>query len=441
MKRILTAVACAVFVVVLLVLPVAMGGFTPREDILKVYNVSEYLGEDVIDEFQEYYKEITGRDIIVQYTTFDENEVMFSKIMMSKTDYDVVCPSDYLIEKMIAAGLLNELAPQGQLGEDLNGNPIEDYRDNISPLLTSKGGYFHYDPEDKYSRAYMWGTMGVLYATGIYDPDPEKEREILEQKGWGVLWDTDFAKRIEMKMSMRDTFVAGAAYAFLNSDSPTFDPARKMTVEEAINNTYDIEPIRQVLLDQKKIVYGYENDNGKSNIILGKTDMLLQWSGDATYAMGDLQEELGYSRDLNYFVPLEGSNLFCDAWVVPKYARNTFAANLWINFMCRPDIAIENMDFTGYTSAVATPEVLEWCQGYYDENDEFVPYTEDDYPIADLSYFFQDGKYTFGDSAKGIYVFDVAYPDLTIIDRCAVMRDYGARTSIMDNLWNSILVG
>lgn len=441
MRRIVGIVAAVVFTCVALVLPLLLGGFSAREDILKVYNVSEYIGEDVIDQFKEYYKEITGRDIIVQYTTFDENEVMYSKIMMSKTDYDVVCPSDYLIEKMINANLLIELAKENQLGLDVNGEPIEDYRDNVSPLLTSKGGYFHYDPEDKYSRAYMWGTMGVLYATGIYSDDPETERQILEEKGWGMLWDAQFNKRIEMKMSMRDTFVAGAAYAFLNPNSPTFDPSRNLTVEQAINNTYDIDPIRQVLLEQKKIVYGYENDNGKSNIILGKTDMLLQWSGDATYAMGDLQDELGYSRDLNYFVPLEGSNLFCDAWVIPKYARNTFAANLWINFMCRPDIAIENMDYTGYTSAIATPEVLEWCQGYYDEDDQFVPYTEDDYPAADLSYFFRDGKYTFGDAAKGIYVFDVAFPDLSIIDRCAVMRDYGERTSVMDHLWNSILVG
>ncbi|MDE5616297.1 MAG: extracellular solute-binding protein, partial [Clostridia bacterium] len=369
MKKKFTVLILLTVMIATLALPILLTGCRSRDEVLKVYNWSEYIGEDVIDKFEEYYHEITGKNIKVKYEMFDENELMYAQIKTTKADFDVICPSDYMVEKMINEKLLLKLAPDLS---DLGYGEIEDYRDGTSPLFQSgEDSYFQYDYDEEsgeynlYSRTYMTGTLGILYAKdstayknseyGTYS----SMQEYVEANGWAVLWDKAYNQRIMMKNSLRDSYAIGAIYTLLNERSNFCLPS--LTPDIALNATDPdtVKKVQDYLIEQKKIISGYENDEGKEVIIQGDIDMTLQWAGDAVYAMDSLQEELGVERDMAYFVPYEGSNIFSDAWCIPKYSGNPTAANLWINFMCRPDIAIENMDYIGYTAGTATEEVYE----------------------------------------------------------------------------------
>lgn len=391
-------------------------GCTPREEILKVYNWDEYIDESVLEAFEEYYTAVTGKTVKVQYDTFVDNETMYQKVVGKQVDYDVVCPSDYMIEKMKTNGYLIEL--DKDLGNDVNGQPIEDYRKGAASFL-SDGTTFKYDVGNVYSYPYMWGTMGILYNT------EEVSYEDLESKGWGILWDSKYSGKIDMKDSVRDSYAIASLYTFKNPSSKYYDA--EMTLDRAVNATdaADREKVKDMLIAQKPLLYSYESDQGKQTVADGiYTYMTLQWSGDAVYA----RDELAYDKDgnmvtsLDYYIPEEGTNLWCDGWCIPKYAKNTEAANLFINFMCRPDVSIKNMEFIGYTSAIATPEILEWIE----EN-----YSADEYDTVDLSYFF-------GEEYTTVPVDIVQYPSAAIIANSAVMRDYGDNQELMLDLWTSI---
>lgn len=391
-------------------------GCTPREEILKVYNWDEYIDESVLEAFEEYYTAVTGKTVKVQYDTFVDNETMYQKVVGKQVDYDVVCPSDYMIEKMKTNGYLIEL--DKDLGNDVNGQPIEDYRKGAASFL-SDGTTFKYDVGNVYSYPYMWGTMGILYNT------EKVSYEDLESKGWGILWDSKYSGKIDMKDSVRDSYAIASLYTFKNPSSKYYDA--EMTLDRAVNATdaADREKVKEMLIAQKPLLYSYESDQGKQTVADGiYTYMTLQWSGDAVYA----RDELAYDQDgnmvtsLDYYIPEEGTNLWCDGWCIPKYAKNTEAANLFINFMCRPDVSIKNMEFIGYTSAIATPEILEWIE----EN-----YSADEYDTVDLSYFF-------GEEYTTVPVDIVQYPSAAIIANSAVMRDYGDNQELMLDLWTSI---
>ncbi|MCX4362652.1 MAG: ABC transporter substrate-binding protein [Clostridia bacterium] len=447
MKKRITVISILIALISAIVFPLVLSGCQPRDEVLKVYNWSEYIGEDVIEQFEEYYYEITGKKITVKYDLFDENELMYSQIKTTKADYDVICPSDYMVEKMIKENLLLKLANLDELGY----GEIEDYRDNVSSLVmsgkSSDGYYFDYDYDAEsgeynlYSRTYMMGTLGILYANdstayknstyGTYS----SMSEYVESNGWAVLWDKAYDQKIMMKNSVRDTYAIGAIYTLLNERSGE-KLSDTITPSIALNATDNksVAKIEKQLIAQKAILSGYENDEGKEIIIQGDIDLTLQWAGDAVYAMGDLQEELSRERDLSYFVPYEGSNLFSDAWCIPKYSRNITAANLWINFMCRGDIAVQNMDYIGYTSGVASQEIYD----YLIEN--WASEEETDYCI-DLAYFFGDSY----DFDTVIYVeeedynaFEAQFPTLEIINRCAVMKDYGEQTRAMNRMWRNV---
>lgn len=442
MKRKVTVVAILLVLAMALVLPVVFAGCQNRSEILKVYNWSEYIGEDVIEQFEAYYKEVTGKNITVKYEMFDENELMYTQIKTAKADFDVLCPSDYMIEKMIKEDLLLKLEDISSYGYET----LEDYRDNMSPLVMSgEDNLFKYDYDEEsgeynlYSRTYMWGTMGILYANdstayqestyGTYS----SMKEYVEANGWAVFWDPAYKNNFMLKNSMRDTYVSASCYTLLNERSKYNNPA--LTPAQALNATDSetVNKIKEMMLQQKTILKGLENDEGKEAVIQGDIDMVLQWAGDAVYAMTGLQEELGTSRDLSYFVPQEGSNIFCDGWVIPRYAGNVEAANLWINFMCKPEIAVANMDYIGYTSGVATEETY----NYIMEN--WASEEPTDYSI-DLSYYFGEdcGFDTVIYVAEEDYnAFEAQFPTKAIIDRCAVMRDFGDKTNDMNSLWLS----
>ena len=370
-----------------------------REDVLKVYNWSCYIGEGVIDDFKDWYKEQTGKDIEVVYQTFDVNETMLSKIEKGHEDFDVVCPSDYIIERMLNDGLLLPL--------DFSAVPdsINYIVKNRSPYITETFRKINpvIDAND-YSVAFMWGTTGILYNRGkVSDEDASS---------WEVLRNPAYAGKIFIKDAPRDVFgpvLIHLRQEELRSGAATLDDLALDSSDKAIA---DVEAFMK---EVKEGVAGWEADFGKEQMTQERGWISMNWSGDAMWAI-DEAAEVGV--DLAYVVPEEGSNVWFDGWVIPKYAQNVKAATLFIDFMCRPDIAIRNMEETGYVSANGDFSVLE---SQIDESLE---------PI-DVSYFF-------GPDATAVRVNPAMYPGKDIISRCTLMHDWGRDTDKLISMWSRI---
>lgn len=392
----------AVFIVLfILLLSVTSCGRTAEErsHILKVYNWADYIDEDVLAEFPKWYKEQTGEDIRVIYQVFDINEIMLTKIERGKEDFDLVCPSEYIIERMLKKDLL--------LPIDQNFGKTPNYLHNLSPYIREELNKLS-QPGKKttdYVAAYMWGTAGILYNKAFVSSE--------DVQSWGSLWNPKFAGKILMKDSYRDAYGTAIIYAHAKELADG-----SVTVEQLMNNS---TPEAMVLAEDylkrlKPNIAGWEADFGKEMMTKNKAWLNLTWSGDAVWAQKEA-ELVGVKLD--YEVPREGSNIWFDGWVIPKYARNVKAASYFIDYLCRPDVALRNMDAIGYVSAVATPEILE---AKIDSS-----YTKP----SDLSYFF-------GEGAESIYINPIQYPDRKIVERCAMIRDFGPETDKVLEMWSRV---
>ena len=389
MKRLLTLFAALV---------VAFGTTAAdREHTLKIYNWADYIDEDVLTEFQEWYKEQTGEEVEVIYQLFDINEIMLAKIERGKEDFDVVCPSEYIIERMLRNDLL--------LPIDKDFGTTPNYIDsNISPYIIDRFNMIDGSGKNAndYAVGYMWGTTGLLYNTKYVTAE--------QTASWSVLHNEQFRKKIFIKDAFRDVY--GPILVYLKRDA--IDRG-EVTMDEVMYDASDesIALVEGFLKQAKQLVAGWEADFGKEMMTKEKAYINLTWSGDAVWA---IEEAADVGVTLDYYVPDEGSNVWFDGWVIPKYAKNIKAARYFINFMCRSDIALRNMDAIGYVSAVATPEVLEAKIDDSLENS------------VDVSYFF-------GQGAESVKIDAVQYPDRKVIERCAMMHDTGERTEQMLEMW------
>lgn len=390
MKRILLLAAlCAAMI--------SCGG--DRSETLKVYNWSDYIDKSVIPEFEQWYKDQTGETIKVVYQTFDVNETMLSKIEKGHEDYDVVCPSDYIIERMLNNGLLIPL-DFASIPDSINYISL-----NKSPYIS--GMFRSINPDidaNDYSVAYMWGTTGILYNTSKVTEE--------EASTWDVIRNPKFAGQVLIKDAPRDVYAPVLIYLKqkeLAEGSVTLNDLMHDSSDESIAA---VEEYMKVVKDG---VLGWEADFGKEQMTKERGVVSLNWSGDAVWAIEEAAE-VGVS--LAYLVPEEGSTVWFDGWVIPKYARNVKAATYFIDFMCRPDIAIRNMEETGYVAANGAMEVLE---SQIDE--EFEP--------IDLSYFF-------GEQASSVRVDPVLYPDKAVIERCVLEHDWGTDTDKLLAMWSRI---
>ncbi len=371
----------------------------PRERVLKIYNWADYIDDSVLEDFKTYYKEETSQDIRIVYQTFDINEVMLTKIEKGHEDFDVVCPSEYIIERMLKKDLL--LPIDTVFGDTPN------YLHQVSPFIREQIDKLSQPGRraSDYAVCYMWGTAGILYNTAFV---PEEDAE-----SWHCLWDPKYAGKILMKESYRDAYGTAVIYAHAKElEEGT------VTVEDLMN---DYSPRAMQLAEDylkamKPNIAGWEADFGKEMMTKNKAWINMTWSGDAVWA---IEEAEAVGVELDYVVPREGSNIWYDGWVIPKYARNTKAASYFINFMCRSDIALRNMDEIGYVSAVATPEVLE------EKIDTTLAY------YSDLSYFF-------GPGADSVQVDRIQYPDRTVVERCAMIRDFGDQTEAILEIWSRV---
>ena len=293
MKRIFSIVLS--LLLVLSVLPVL------AEEVVNVYNWEDYINHKAIEMFQEE----TG--IKVNYMNFTTNEDMMVQVRATPAAFDVVFPSDYCVERLIAENLL----------EELNFDNISLAKENTLDWLQAPS----YDKEGKYSVPFMWGTVGILYNTKMVDEPVDS---------WGLLWNQKYNNNVFMLDSIRDTL--GLALKYCGFSMNTRDPI-------------EIETAKQKLIEQKTsgMVKAYQVDETKDKMVANEAALAVVWSGDAQYAI-DLNPDLAYS------VPKEGSNVWVDAMVVPKGARNKENAEKFINFMCRPDIAKLNCEEIRYSS-------------------------------------------------------------------------------------------
>lgn len=369
-----------------------------RSHILKVYNWADYIDEELIDEFEVWYEEQTGEAIEVVYQTFDINETMLSKIELGHEDYDLACPSDYIIERMLRNDLL--LPIQRDFGD------TPDYIGNVAPYIVEEC-FSEIEGNGKnandYSVGYMWGTTGILY-----NPKYVSDEDV---KSWEVLRNPKYAGKILVKDAFRDVYTSllisfnHEAIAKGEKDLQTigFDasPESIALVEEYLNSFKDA-------------VAGWEADFGKDQMTKELAWMNLSWSGDAQWAI-DEAAEIGI--DLKYAIPQTGSTLWFDGWVIPKYAKNPKAASYFINFLCMPENAIRNMDVIGYVSTIGGPEILEAMSD------------PESYDAIDASYFF-------GEGADSVHVNPVLYPDSRTMAHCGMMHDSG--TEELLKMWSRV---
>lgn len=374
-----------------------------RAHTLKVYNWADYIDMDnVLNTFPDWYKQQTGEDVEIIYQTFDINESMLTEIEVGHEDYDVVCPSEYIIERMLRNNLLLKI--------DKNFGATPDYTTLVAPF--AQNIFQQMAPEGSdiqvsdYAVGYMGGTTGILY-----NPAFVNEEDI---RSLGGLLNPKFENKVFMKDAFRDVYSVVVLYVYKD------EIARgEVTREDLVAhvNAERIARVEKFLTDAKDNIAGWEVDFGKEEMAKGKTWMNLSWSGDAQWAI-DEAAEVGVT--LKYLVPEEGSNVWFDGWVIPKYAANPKAAAYFINYLCMPENAILNMEEIGYVSVIASPEVLEWADD------------EDTYPeTVDLSYYF-------GEGAEAVHANPVLYADKSVIDRCALMHDCGDETEAMLAMWNRV---
>jgi len=370
-----------------------------RGTLLKVYNWGDYIDEDLISEFEQWYLEQTGEEVSVVYQTFDINETMLSKIEKGHEDYDIVCPSDYIIERMLRADLVLPI------DASLLGDTPNYMYDNLAPIikkfLSMVDGYGK-DAND-YTVPYMWGTTGFTYNQRYVSPE--------DVSTWNVIKDDRFIDKIFIKDAPRDVYSAVIQYLLRDEIAAGTVNRDSLMLDTSDENVALFE---EYMSDMRHRVAGWEADFGKEQMTQERGWISLAWSGDAVWAVMEARET---GVPLDYAVPMDGSNVWFDGWVIPKYARNVKAATFFINFLCRPDVAVRNMDYIGYVSAVASSEVLEAMS-----DEEAYPQT------VDASYFF-------GEQALQAHLNPSMYPDRSVIDRCALMHDWGTDADKLISMW------
>lgn len=434
----------------------------------------------LIRNFEDYYYKKTGERVTVVYSTRGTCEDMYTELKMNP-NYDLVCPSEYMIMKMMSEGLLEKFdrTKQSKVKRDDGSfkTGVETYDESVSPYIANVFKSLNINGESVYDYAccYMWGTMGY-----VYNPEFVSEGDISH---WSAVWNPEYKNKSTIKDSVRDSYILalGNVYSdellsladkYKNGELSAENYNEKLT--EIFNRTDEksLEIAGKDLKDLKNLLFGYEVDSGKKDMAAGKIWINFAWSGDAVYSMDFAEdpEEVGENTaELNYCVPVEGSNIFFDGWVMPKGA-DVELAQAFIDYIETPENAVLNMDFIGYTTSIATEEVMDYvmqtyglyrgepdCDGktatsltYYsenlDENGEVIDYTLENCELTvktdedgNETYFISDGdeetevfkvdlSYLFNvEGGAVLYTdtlgrqFSAQYPDFETVTRCTVM--------------------
>nr|WP_269206000.1 spermidine/putrescine ABC transporter substrate-binding protein [Clostridium botulinum] len=278
------------------------------KNALNVYNWGDYIDESVIKQFEEEYH------IKVNYETFATNEDMYVKLKKGGTNYDVVIPSDYMITKMINESML----------EKIDMKNIPNFKD-----IPGKFKNLAFDPKNQYSVPYMWGTVGIIYNIKLIKDKIDS---------WDALWNPKYKDQILMVDSQRDAIAVAL---------------KKLGYSINTRNKTELKKAEQELMKQKPLVRAYVGDEVKDLMVDEEGAIAVVWSGDAVTMMKN-------NSNLRYVIPKEGSNLWFDNMVIPKGSTHKKQAELFINFMTRPDISLKNVDYIGYSTPNAkTMEMLD----------------------------------------------------------------------------------
>ena len=299
------------------------------DNVVMVYNAGEYIDPEV----PKLFEEETGIKVI--YDTFETNEEMYPVIQAGGVVYDAVCPSDYMIEKMMQNHLLQEV--------DFNNVPnIKEIGKDYMKMCEQ------FDPGNKYVVPYTTGTVGILYNKKMLDdlgvPYPTK---------WADLWNPKLKGEILMQDSVRDAFMVA-----LKKEGHSMNTVSDAELDEAL----------QDLIKQKPLVQAYVVDQVRDKMIGEEAAVGVIYSGEILYVQGELE---GTDVEIDYAIPEEGTNVWFDGWVIPWNAKHKENAEKWMNFLCRPDIAAKNFEYITYP----TPNVgaLALLDKSYTENKAVFP--------------------------------------------------------------------
>lgn len=410
------------------------------EELIDIDNPFSDEGEGVfgdnsiVDDFTEWFNAEHDYKVEVEYSTFGTNEDLYNRLSLGD-EYDLVCPSDYMLMKLIDEGNYVPFSEEF-LDADREGNY---YAQGVSRYIDcGEDSIFVEYGWSGIAACYMWGTTGLVY-------NPEQLQDVSDVASWDMLANENYKRQVTIKDNVRDAYFA--TLGIINSEKlkAGLSAEERSTV---LNDTDDstIAAAEDMLKRIKENVYSFETDSGKADMVTGKVIANLQWSGDAVYIMDEADAE---ETELWYSVPDECTNLWFDGWLMLKDGvegneRRQQAAEAFVNFLSRPDNAVRNMYYIGYTSAVADGMVfdyMDWNYGAEEDEEEIFEY--------DLSYFFGEGysltagtaDFEFEDGSgainRGRQLF-AQYPPANVIERSVVMLDFGDRLSVINGMWINV---
>ena len=295
-------------------------------DVLNVFNWGEYIGEDVIANFEEEY------GVKVNYSLFESNEIMYTKLL-SGNNYDAIVPSDYMIERLMEEELIQPLDYSYMTN-------LDDLNPEVLALRDE------YDTDGKYSIPYFWGSVGLVYNKNVVS------EEKLDELGWNILRDTEYSNKIFMYDSERDSFMVALkalGYSMNTEDMDEINKAYEWLCElhDTMNPAYVTDEVTDAMINNEK-------------------DIAVVYSGDATFIISQ-------NDDMAYYVPKEGTNVWSDGFVIPSNAKNSKLANEFINYMMSYDSAMDSSIEVGYTSAnKKVVEELSSDGEVYSNNDAYI---------------------------------------------------------------------
>lgn len=450
MKRFITLLL-ALFMTFPVFLTAGCSDEKTENKVIRVCNCEDYIDESLLDEFEEE----TGIEVI--YSTYGTNENLYNELVINPNSYDLVVPSEYMIEKLAVEGRLNKL----------DHSKIAGYEQNISGYIENRLNSIQFTVEDgknegeqvalyDFMVGYMWGTMGWVYNTEKVSVD--------DVKNWdGPFKNNSLNKKITIKDAVRDSYLVGLAMVYQDELRAT---SNNEQITKILNRTgkTDIEKVGKKLGELKPMLYGFEVDSGKNDIVLGNIDAYVAWSGDAAYAIdvasGDVENDDGTfvkeTKSLSYYIPDEGSNIWFDGFVMPSGSDNYDAVYKFLEFISRPESVYRNMNYTGYTSMIAKGEfdmdveqddgtittervslfdavVLDW----FDESEDL---QAGEGIEVDLSYFFgTDNEYKVIVSEDSYGRLIAQYPTAEIVERCAVMSYFDGETLMdVNEMWEEV---
>lgn len=397
------------FIAVLLVLVTAMpfvlltGCGGNRSEQLKMYVPGEYIDEEIFTEFESWYADKTGKKVeVVTPTTFDAVEEILTAVERDHADYDLLLPSDYAVEQLIAKDLLLKVDRERVKVEDV-----------IKPEYVKRAKKS--DPTLEYSVPYMYGTFGLMY-------DYAKTGKHIDS--WSAIFTDEYKGKSANKDSLREAITSAAIWNNRESlMTGAYDNEKLQTIYEDFSEESINAAIATLASAKSNFLWGGESL--KFDMASGKTDVevALMWSCDAGYVMNDYEDDDGVehtgNRNMWYVVPKEGGNIYLDCFVISKYAKNVEAANYFLEFLCTKKIALRNSEYAGAISPVAAAY------------DELKAEYEADETLGEGAAAGEETKW------REMYL-DMMFPSAETLDRCGTMRDFGKRDGDISVKWANV---